>query len=163
MKRYSLKHSLWLIEIDMGLLPDTHNCELRMHRVCRKRFSHHRLQRKPIVSYPGMHHGTCVTHVPCCMSGSLTRGGGENVPGACATHNFAYPVRGPTGHNSHRKVGVGGGGWGVRLGGWGVGGVGVSIQIIQRQQPSYSECPPGIYFTFPNITSEINMATFAKI
>ena len=39
------------------------------------------LQRKPIVSDPGMHHGTCVTHVPWCMSGSLTRGGGENVPG----------------------------------------------------------------------------------
>ena len=25
-----------------------------------------------------MHHGTCVTHMPWCMSGSLTRGGGEN-------------------------------------------------------------------------------------
>ena len=46
-----------------------------------------RLQRKPVVSDTGMHHGTCVTHVPWCMSGSLTRGGGENVPGipgACA-------------------------------------------------------------------------------
>ena len=32
---------------------------------------------KPLVSDPGMHHGT---HVPWCMSGSLTRGGGENVP-----------------------------------------------------------------------------------
>ena len=32
-----------------------------------------------------MRHGTCVTHVPWCMPGSLTRGGGENVPGACAT------------------------------------------------------------------------------
>ena len=34
-----------------------------------------------------MHHGTCVMHVPWCMSGSLTCGGGENVPGipgACA-------------------------------------------------------------------------------
>ena len=34
-----------------------------------------------------MHHGTCVTHVPWCMSGSLTTGDGENVPGipgACA-------------------------------------------------------------------------------
>ena len=34
-----------------------------------------------------MHHGTCVTHVPWCMSGLLNRGGGENVPGipgACA-------------------------------------------------------------------------------
>ena len=32
------------------------------------------------------------------MSGSLTHGGGENVPfipGACATRNFAYLVRGP--------------------------------------------------------------------
>ena len=50
-------------------------------------FPRRRFQRKPIVSDPGMHHGTCVTHVPWCMSGSLTRGGGENVrgiPGACA-------------------------------------------------------------------------------
>ena len=34
-----------------------------------------------------MHHGTCVTHVPWCISGSLTCGDGENVPGipgACA-------------------------------------------------------------------------------
>ena len=40
-----------------------------------------RLQRKPLVSDPGMHHGTCVTHVPWCMSGSLTRASEENVPG----------------------------------------------------------------------------------
>ena len=33
---------------------------------------------KTLNSDPGMHHGTCVTHVPLCMSGSLTRGGGEN-------------------------------------------------------------------------------------
>ena len=34
-----------------------------------------------------MHHGTCITHVPWFMSGSLTWGGGKNVPGirgACA-------------------------------------------------------------------------------
>ena len=34
-----------------------------------------------------MHHGTCVTQVPWCMSGSLTCADGENVPdipGACA-------------------------------------------------------------------------------
>ena len=50
-------------------------------------FPIHRLQRKPLVSDPDMHHGTCVTHVPWCMSGSLTCGGGKNVPGipsACA-------------------------------------------------------------------------------
>ena len=28
----------------------------------------------PWVSDPDMHHGTCVTHVPCCMPGSLTSG-----------------------------------------------------------------------------------------
>ena len=73
-------------------------CGLRMRRECRERFSRHLIQRKPLVSDPGMHHGSCVTHVPWCMSGSLTRGGGENVPGipdACATHNFTYLARGP--------------------------------------------------------------------
>ena len=86
----------------MDLLPDTQNCRLRMRRECRERFPRHRLERKPLVCDPGMHHGTCVTHMPWCMSGSLTRGGGENVPGipgACATCNFAYLVRGPW----HRK------------------------------------------------------------
>ena len=61
-------------------------------------FSRHRFQRKPLVSDPGMHHGTCVTHVPWCMSGSLTRCGGENVPGipgACATRTFTHLARGP--------------------------------------------------------------------
>ena len=50
-------------------------------------FPRRRFQRKPLISDPGMHHGTCVTHVPWCMSGSLTCGYGENVPGipgACA-------------------------------------------------------------------------------
>ena len=62
------------------------------------KFPRHRLQRKPRSSDPGMHHGTCVTHVPWCMSGSLNRGCGENVPGipgACATRNFTYLARGP--------------------------------------------------------------------
>ena len=54
------------------------------------------------VSDPDMQQGTCVTHVPWCMPGSLTshfcwirRGGGGNVPGipgACATRNFSYLV-----------------------------------------------------------------------
>ena len=39
-------------------------------------FSRHRLQRKPLFS----DHGTCVTHVPWCISGSLTRSGGETFP-----------------------------------------------------------------------------------
>ena len=66
-----------------------------MRRGCRERFPHHRLQRKPLVSDPGMQHDTCVTHVLGCMSGSLTRGGGESIPGACVSRNFAYVGRGP--------------------------------------------------------------------
>ena len=61
-------------------------------------FPRHRLKRQPLVSDRGMHHGTCITHVPWCMSRSLTHGGGENVPGipgACTTRNFTYLARGP--------------------------------------------------------------------
>ena len=82
----------------MGFLPDTFNCGLRMRRECRERFHRHRFQRKPLINYPGMHHGTCVTHVSWYLSRSLTRCGEENVPGfpnACATLNFSYLVRGP--------------------------------------------------------------------
>ena len=71
---------------------------MHMRLECQERFPRHRHQRKPLVSDLGMHHGTCVTHEPRCMSGSLTRGGGENIPGipcACANRNFAYLVRGP--------------------------------------------------------------------
>ena len=69
-----------------------------MRRKCRERFPRHRLQRKPLVSDPDMHHGTCVTHVPWCMSVSLNRSSRENVPGipgACATRSFSYLARGP--------------------------------------------------------------------
>ena len=51
-----------------------------MHRECRERFPRHWLQRKLLVSDPGMHHDTCVTHVPWCKSGSLTRGRGKTFP-----------------------------------------------------------------------------------
>ena len=58
-----------------------------MRRECGNVFPTRRFQSKLLVSDPGMHHGTCATHVPWCMSGSLSCGGGENVPGipgACA-------------------------------------------------------------------------------
>ena len=54
-------------------------------------FPRRRLLRKPLVSDPDMHHDTCLTHVPWCMSGSLAAVGRENVsgiPGACAPANF---------------------------------------------------------------------------
>ena len=49
------------------------------------------------VSDPDMHYGTCVTHVPRCMPGSLTSRWRKNVPGpgACATRNFKYQTKGP--------------------------------------------------------------------
>ena len=65
----------------MGLLADNQNFGLRMYRECRESFPRHRLQSQSLVSDPGIHHGTCVTHVPWCMSVLLTRAGGENVPG----------------------------------------------------------------------------------
>ena len=66
-----------------------------------ERFPRHWLQRKPLVSDPGMQYGTCVTHAPWCISGLLTCGGGENVPGipgACANRGFAHLVRDHEGH-----------------------------------------------------------------
>ena len=63
----------------------------------------------PRVSDPDMHHGTCVTHVPWCMLGSLTSGflwsrwwaSVPGIPSACATRNFTYLVRGPWKHRQY--------------------------------------------------------------
>ena len=56
-----------------------------------------RLQRKPLVSDPRMHNGTCVTHVPWCMPGSLTRGAGKTFPAfpAHAHPQLYVSARGP--------------------------------------------------------------------
>ena len=65
-------------------------------------FPRRRFQRKPLVSDPGMHHGTCVTHVPWCMSGSLVCGDGENVPGipgACASASLRIWQEAHGGHH----------------------------------------------------------------
>ena len=78
----------------MGLLPDTPNYWLRMRGECRERFPRHQLQRKWLVSDPGMHHGTCVTHVPWCMSGSLTRGGGKRYRHSRCMRNLQFCVSG---------------------------------------------------------------------
>ena len=55
------------------------------------------------VSDTDMHHDTCTRPVPWCMPGSLNsgyflnrwRGNVPGIPGACATRNFIYLVRGP--------------------------------------------------------------------
>ena len=65
---------------------------------CKERFPRQWIQRKPLVSDPDIQHGTWITHMPWCTSGSLTRGGGENVAGisgACTTRNFTYLAKGP--------------------------------------------------------------------
>ena len=77
-----------------------------MHRERQERFPRHR-QRKPLVNDPSMRHGMCVTQVPWCMSGSLTLGGGENVPpipGTRTTHNFTYLSRRPFGEKKAYDV-----------------------------------------------------------
>ena len=59
-----------------------------MRLECPERFPRHRIQRKTLVSDPGMHHGTCVTHVPWCMPGSLTRVARETFPAFSAHAQF---------------------------------------------------------------------------
>ena len=57
----------------------------------------------PLISDPNMHHGTCETHVPWCMPGSLTsgflwsrwRGKRSRHSRRMRTRNFAYLARGP--------------------------------------------------------------------
>ena len=97
------KYSLWS-HPSFTLIITWASCQIRKIAGCAcagnagNVFPRRRFQRKLLVSDPGMHHGKCVTHVPWCMSGSLTCGDGENVPGipgACATRDFAYLVRGP--------------------------------------------------------------------
>ena len=87
-----MDHHKCYLNDSMSLLPDTQKCEKCMLRECRERFPHHRLQRKPLVSDFSMHHGTCVTHVPWCMSGHYV----PSISGACTTRNFMYLAIGPS-------------------------------------------------------------------
>ena len=75
------------------------NCGSRMRQGSRESFPRHRLQRKPLVIDTSMHHGTCATHVPWGMSGSITCGGVENVPGI-----FMYLTRGPLRHSWYASI-----------------------------------------------------------
>ena len=58
----------------------------------------------PRVSDPDMHHGTCVTHVPWCMPGSLTSGFLWSRWRGKRTRDFAYLVRGPCTSNIFPEV-----------------------------------------------------------
>ena len=57
-------------------------------------FSPPRSQRMPSVSDPGVHHGTCVMHVPWRMSGSLTHGDGEHSRHSRRMRNPQFYVSG---------------------------------------------------------------------
>ena len=65
-------NSMQLLDVkficSMGLLPDTQNSGCACAGNAGNVFP------SPQVSDPDMHHGTCVTHVPWCMPGSLTSG-----------------------------------------------------------------------------------------
>ena len=65
-----------------------------MRRECWERFPRHRLQRKPLVSDPDMHHGTYVTHVPWCMSGSLLEVAGKRSQHSRRMRNQQFYVSG---------------------------------------------------------------------
>ena len=47
---------------------------------------------KPLVSDPGMHHGTCVSHVPWCMSGLLAPDGGKTFPAFPAHAHLQFSI-----------------------------------------------------------------------
>ena len=100
------EHSMTQTTLYSGNCPFCYNGPLTRHVKLRVAhapgmqgtFFRRHLQRKPLVSTPGLYKGTYVTHVSWCMSGSLICGCGENVPGipsACTTRDFTYLTRGP--------------------------------------------------------------------
>ena len=62
-----------------------------------ERFFRRRLQMKPLISDPGMHHGTCAIHVVIHVRIANPRWGKNvpGIPGACAARNCTYLVGGP--------------------------------------------------------------------
>ena len=79
------------VEGRTSLLPDIKIRGWHMRWEYRERFPSHRPKRKPLTSDPGIHHGTCVTW---CMSGSLTRDGGETFPAFWCMRNPQFYVSG---------------------------------------------------------------------
>ena len=84
------------------------SCQMRKKRVSHAAGMLGPFSPPPRVSDSDMHHGTCWTHVPWGIPGSLTsgflwnqwRGNVPGIPGGCATRNFTYLVRGPLGHGA---------------------------------------------------------------
>ena len=81
------------------------SCQIRKTEGCACAGNAGTFSPPPWISDPDMNHGTCVTRVPWCMSGSLTSGflwrrwRKKNVPrilGACATRNYTYLARDPS-------------------------------------------------------------------
>ena len=68
---------LWAYSLNLGIVwwasYQTRKLGAAHAPQCRKRFPCHRLQRKPLVSDPGMHHGTCVTAFPAHAQPTILR------------------------------------------------------------------------------------------
>ena len=72
-------------------------------------------QRKPLINDTGMHNGTWVTHVPCCMLGSLTRMAGKHSRHSrrmCNPQMNVSPTGEPPGHPSICNTTTKGAHWG---------------------------------------------------
>ena len=74
------------------------SCQIRKIADCACTWNAGNVFPQPWVTDPVMHHGTCVTHVPSCMPGSLTSGflwSRCRWKHARRMRNFTYLVRGP--------------------------------------------------------------------
>ena len=65
-----------------------------MGRDCRERFPRHQLQRKPQVSYPGIHHGTCRARVVMHVGIANSRWWGKRSRHSRCIHNPRFYVSG---------------------------------------------------------------------
>ena len=65
-----------------------------------ERFLRHRFQRKPWESDSDMHHGTCVTHLPCRMHVGVVNqrwpGNVPGIPGASTNRNLRIWQQSPS-------------------------------------------------------------------
>ena len=89
---YFVRHyRTYVLPLPMGLLPDSAHAQGMTGT----------FSPPPRVSDPDMHHGTCVTHVPWCMSWSLLLVSfevgrrGKHSRHSRRMRNFTYLVRGP--------------------------------------------------------------------
>ena len=80
---------------DMGLLPDAQKLRVAHAHAPEMpgAISPPPTSKQTVISDPGMHHGTCVTHLPWCLSGSLiARWRGKGSRHSRRTHSTEFCV-----------------------------------------------------------------------